>query len=263
MKYITEKYDSLITFEKSLNRERIGRMIDEGFNPDFVGVESEEKANNLLLYGDEKTVKKIECKELKRFKTTKNTLYRSPVGFTPCVGAVMAGHPNNMYNIHQTQYNSCKILNFFYAIDVAWNVSAADITAVSVKILNVIAALESKGYRVNLYITSVCYPVINKKTTYNTLLSLFVKIKDSGKKLNISKIAYPLTNPAMYRWHTFKWGDTVCKDLTNTVVLTKESNLHTVKDSIRKQFRCKFALESYYTMENKSEKEIIKEMINQ
>lgn len=262
MEYITEKYDSLIAFAESLHRERIGRMIDKGFRSSFIGVESEEKANDLLLYGDEKTVKKIECKELKRFKSTKSTLYRSPVGFTPCVGAVMAGHPNNMYNIHTTQYNSCKVLNLFYAIDVPYFISTDDITAVSVKILNVIAALESKGYRVNLYIASVCYPIINKKTTYSTLLSLFVKIKDSGKKLNISKIAYPLTNPAMYRWHTFKWGDTVCKDLTNTYVLTKAS-LYIIKDSIRKQFRCKFILESYYTMKDKSEEEIIKEMINQ
>ncbi len=265
MKYITEKYNSLLDFKKSLERESVGYTAKE-FNPDFIGCQSEEKANELLLNGDQKSVRMINEKQKKSFVQSKNKLYKSNIGFTPCMGAVMAGHPCNMYNIRSVKYKDSKIINIFYALDVDWRVNHKDIAAVGAKILNVVASLEHIGYRVNLYVTSVSHPVIGakRKCDFNKLLSLFIRIKESGKQLNISKIAFPLANPAFYRWFSFKWNNTVCKDIVNTVVLTTEDYIFKYKESICKNFRFTekdFIIESYYTLKNKSETAIMKDIL--
>lgn len=265
MKYITEKYNSLIDFKKSLEREKIGFM-PYGFNKEWNGCESEQQANELLLYGDQKSVQLIQTKQKKRFKTTKNTIYTSPIGFTPCMGSVMAGHPNNMYNIRSESYKNSKVINYFYALDVNHTVSHEKIAEVSAKILNVVASLENMNYRVNLYVTSVCNPVVlyskSKKTDLNTLISLFVRIKDSGKQLNISKVAFPLSNPAMFRWFVLSWISRVKKNVVNTTVLTfDEYSTKTIRESIKRNFKGEFYLDSYYTAENKTEKQILENIL--
>lgn len=128
------------------------------------------------------------------------------------------------------------------------------------KMLNVVNTLEARGYRVNLYAADVCHPQINySKYDKTKALALFVKIKDSGKHLNISKVAYPLANPAFLRYHVFKWYDTMLEDLTNTG--STSCNAY-IPDILRKTFPNGCFWESFYTVRNKTEKEIIENILN-
>lgn len=255
MKYITEKYNSLIEFERSLHRERKGTTSNE-FNSKFIGVESEKVANELLMFGDSKKVKEIQMQDKKRFNKSCNRLIKTPCGFIPNVGAVLAGHPVNMFGIKSEPYKNSKVLNLIYDPSCDFAQTANNIAAAGAKMLNVVNTLESRGYRINLYIASIAHPVYEGlKIDKNKILALFVKIKDSGKQLNINKIAYPLANPAFFRWHTFVWSDTV-DGIINRYVPTKDTCTNCIKRYINNAI-----LLTYYEIKRKSETEILKEVL--
>ena len=98
MKEFFEKYDNIITFAESLNRPRKGSFArDPKDRPGFIGIDSAEKADNLLLYGDTETAKKITtfaCKQAPQ--STKTSIINAPYGFVPNVPRFLSGRPDNM-----------------------------------------------------------------------------------------------------------------------------------------------------------------------
>lgn len=253
MEYITEKYESLNAFAKALERERVG-YLSHDFDSEFIGVKDEETANKLFLYGDEKTAHLIQDAKTKREKTAKKTtVYRSQCGFIPNIGAVMAGHPLTMLNVKQ-EPKKTKVLNLAYLVGCSWKYKPAELAQAGEKMLNIVNTLEARGYRVNLYAADVSHPTINhKKNDAGKVVTVLVKIKDAGKHLNISKIAYPLANPAFFRYHIFKWYDTVIKDATNAFDVSNDE----ITKALNKFFPKNCAWESFYTVRNKTEKEIL------
>lgn len=253
MEYITERYESLNAFAKALERERVG-YLSHDFDSEFIGVKDEETASKLFLYGDEKTVHLIQDAKTKRERTAKKTtVYRSQCGFIPNIGAVMAGHPLNMLNVKQ-EPKKTKVLNLVYLVGCSYNYKPTELAQAGEKMLNIVNTLEARGYRVNLYAADVSHPTINHiKNDKSKVVTVLVKIKDAGKHLNISKIAYPLANPAFFRYHIFKWYDTVVKDVTNAFDASNDE----ITKALHKFFPKKCAWESFYTVRNKTEKEIL------
>lgn len=205
MKEYFEKYDNIITFAESLNRPRKGFVADDPkTNPSFIGIDSAEKADDLLLNGDTETAKKINtfaCKQTPQ--SAKTRIINAPYGFVPNVPRFLSGRPDNMYNVKAQTYKSTKVLNLVYFVGTACDVTADDLAKEGAKLLRVIATLESKGYRINLHVGYLLLTEDEKNK-----LSLFVKIKDSGKPLNLAKVAYPIAHPSFFRFHLFKWTDT-------------------------------------------------------
>lgn len=205
MKEYFEKYDNIITFAESLNRPRKGFMADDPkTNSSFIGIDSAEKADNLLLNGDIETAKKIStiaCKQTPQ--STKTRIINAPYGFVPNVPCFLSGRPDNMYNVKAQTYKNTKVLNLVYFVGASWRIKADDLAKAGAKLLRVIATLESKGYRINLHVGYLFLTEDRKNK-----LSLFVKIKDSGKPLNLAKVAYPIAHPAFFRFHLWKWADT-------------------------------------------------------
>ena len=201
-----EKYDNIITFAESLNRPRKGYFAkDPKDNPSFIGIDSAEKADDLLLNGDTETAKKINtfaCKQTPQ--STKTRIINAPYGFVPNVPRFLIGRPDNMYNVKAQTYKNTKVLTLVYFIGAAFCVTADDLAKEGAKLLRVIATLEGKGYRINLHIANYA-KAVNKT---NDILTLFVKIKDSGKPLNLAKVAYFIAHPAFFRYHLWKWFDT-------------------------------------------------------
>lgn len=254
MEYITERYESLNAFAKALEREKVGYLIND-FDSEFIGVKDEETANKLFLYGDEKTVDLIQDAKIKRERSAKKTtIYYSQCGFIPNIGAVMAGHPLNMLNVKQ-EPKKAKVLNLAYLVGCSYKYKPAELAQAGEKMLNIVNTLEARGYRVNLYVANVSHPAINhkKKPTAGKVVTILVKIKDAGKHLNISKIAYPLANPAFFRYHIFKLYDTVIKDATNAFNVSNDE----ITKALYKFFPKNCAWESFYTVRNKTEKEIL------
>ena len=203
MKEYFEKYDNIITFAESLNRPRKGSFArDPKDDPSFIGIDSAEKADNLLLYGDTETAKKITtfaCKQAPQ--STKTSITNAPYGFVPNVPRFLSGRPDNMYNVKAQTYKSTKVLNLIYFVGANYGIKADDLAKEGAKLLRVIATLEGKGYRINLNVATHA-KAVNK--THDTL-TLFVKVKDSGKPLNLAKVAYPIAHPAFFRFHIWKW----------------------------------------------------------
>lgn len=254
---VNERYNSIAEFQKALERKKIGKMYDENKEgcADFYGTNTHEEANKLLVNGDIFTATTIEnCTSNKKFNRTTNTIKQDFCGFVPNVGAVVSGSPANMYNVKRTTYRNTKVLNLVYFIGASCVVSKKEIAAAGAKLLNVINTLEARGYRINLFAARCATPAINGKIQKNSLLNLAIKIKDSGKHLNITKIAYPIAHPAFFRRHCFKWADTVCKNITDTYSSRDPKILKAAADKI-----CKGAKFVYfYTLSEQSEEDILK-----
>lgn len=248
-----EKYNSLLDFKKALSREKKG-TIGEVFDPDFVGVENEEKANELFSYGDQKTVRLIQNCSKKVAKKTTTKIYNAPNGFAPNIGAVMTGHPYNMINIKSTIVKT-KVINLVYFIAAPFYITAEELASAGAKVLNIVYTLENQGYKVNLYAACAAKPTL-KFITKNKVIATGVKIKDSGKQLNISKIAYPIANPAFFRYHIFRWVNTM-DNLDNCATIRDEKILQDVANKL-----CKGAKYLTATNMNQPESELIKKILN-
>lgn len=254
---INERYNSIADFRKSLGRKKIGKIYDEKYKgfADFYGTETHEEADNLLINGDTITAKTIDiCVSKRKFDRTANTIKRDFCGFVPNVGAVVSGSPLNMYNVKQTTYSSTKVLNLIYFIGAHCNVKTKELTAAGVKLLNVINTLEARGYRINLFAARCVIPIINGKRQSNSRLNLAIKIKDSGKHLNITKIAYPIAHPSFFRRHCFQWADRVCKNIADTYSMRDPKILSAAADKICKG--AKFV--NFYTLSEESEEDILR-----
>ena len=159
-----------------------------------------------------------------------------------------------MYNVKQTTYRNTKVLNIVYFIGASYDVDKKELAAAGAKLLNIINTLEAQGYRTNIFAARCIIPKINGKTQKNSLLNLAVKIKDSGKHLNITKIAYPVAHPSFFRRHCFAWADRVCKNVTDTYSSTDPKILKAAADKICKG--AKFV--NFYTLHTESEEDILR-----
>lgn len=261
MEIIRERYDNITDFAKSLTRPVVGYITKKGQSTSFCGTESIEEANKLLKEGDTYTASIIQGAHAKKLAPqTKNTLYRSVQGFLPNIGAVMSGHPVNMYNIKPQTYRNTKIINLVYFIGASALVSAEDLAKEGRKLLDVIYTLESKGYRINLYAARCIHPKFDKRSKDITiaLLLLSVKIKDSGKHLNISKIAYPVAHPSFFRRHCFLWSDIVCPEVTDTYTITDAKILAHEAEKIAKDAKWV----SFSVLQDNTKEDILKRILD-
>ena len=211
-KVIFNKFDSVEQFStwlQSTPQTAMGKKFNSSneinsWATEFTGTQSFDEAQHLLKYGDKENADKINAtirkiKAQGKGNATRNKLYNSPCGFLPIVPKVLAGDPQNMLAIRKQRYNSTKVLNIAYNVSIDCEVEADEIIETAAKVANVIASLEKDGYRVNLYIYDC------SKGVRNTISTLLIKIKDSGKYLDTLRIAYPLINPSFLRRHIFAY----------------------------------------------------------
>lgn len=122
-------------------------------------------------------------------------------GFQPIVPLYLAGMPNNMMNSKFEQKKQ-KIITITKSVGYRGEVTVQQIEEESLKTLSIVKMLESKGYRVNLNICNTW------RASRNTI-TLKINIKKANEKLNISKIAFPLTHPSMLRRLIFRFREII------------------------------------------------------
>ena len=204
-----EKFESISEFQRAINTRKVDRFYQNRLasinnGKEFTGTESYEEAENLLLYGDKSIAAKlVECNGKRMNETKKNTIYNSPVGFVPNIPNYLSGRPDNMFAVKTQTYKSCKVLNVCVNSAVSCDVTTKDIIAFNQKLLNVVYTLEKRGYRLNLYVG-----VVAEFSKSNNIGACFIKVKDSGKLMNVTNVAYPLCNASFLRRHFFKWVET-------------------------------------------------------
>ena len=208
-KYFLEKFESISEFQRAINTREVHEfykdiLSSEKATKTFTCTESYEEAENLLLHGDKSMAAQlVECNGKRMNETNKTTIYNSPIGFVPNVPNYLSGRPDNMFAVKTQTYKSCKVLNVCVNSAVSFDVTTKDIIAFNQKLLNVVYTLEKRGYRLNLYVG-----VVAEFSKSNNIGSCFIKVKDSGKLMNVTNVAYPLCNASFLRRHFFKWIET-------------------------------------------------------
>ena len=204
-----EKFESVSDFQRAINTREVhefykGILSSENATKTFTGTESYEEAEKLLTHGDKSIAAKlVECNGKRMNEAKKSTIYNSPVGFVPNIPNYLSGRPDNMFAVKTQTYKSCKVLNVCVNSAVAYSVETKDIIAFNQKLLNVVYTLEKRGYRLNLYVG-----VVAEFSKSKNIGSCFIKVKDSGKLMNVTNVAYPLCNASFLRRHFFKWVET-------------------------------------------------------
>ena len=204
-----EKFESISEFQRAINTREVHEfykdiLSSENATKTFTGTESYEEAEKLLSHGDKSIAAKlVDCNGKRMNEAKKSTIYNSPVGFVPNIPNYLSGRPDNMFSVKTQTYKSCKVLNVCVNSSVAYSVETKDIISFNQKLLNVVYTLEKRGYRLNLYVG-----VVAEFSKSKNIGSCFIKVKDSGKLLNVTNVAYPLCNASFLRRHFFKWVET-------------------------------------------------------
>lgn len=121
-------------------------------------------------------------------------------GFQSSVPRYLQGLPTNMVNVKNVP-QKIRVVTINKSISYACNVSVNEIKEESLKALQMIQKIEAQGIRVNL---NIIFGTKAKRrgTEYNIISK--IRLKTSGEKLNISKVAFPLVHPSMLRRLIFR-----------------------------------------------------------
>ena len=135
-------------------------------------------------------------------KTTQSSLQsqrptHSVVGYQASVPRYLQGIPTNMITSKPVT-NKQKIITLYKSLSYASRISTSEIEREGIKALQIIQALEGKGYRVKLNMIW-----LSRKTREIATLSLTVKKPQD--RLSLIKMAFPLVHPSMLRRICLAW----------------------------------------------------------
>ena len=270
-KVVFRKFDSvteLSDFIKNTPQTKEGEKYSASLrgSKSFCGTENFEEAENLLIYGDSENAENVrknieqitaglkgKNKSFHGAKTLSYSLKSSAVGFLPIVPKYLAGEPENMLTLHKVQKQTTKVLNIFVYTGTNYMVSAENINLCLCRILCAVFALEKYGFRANLFAT------FSAKGNGKGVIGYSIKIKDSGQKFDLLKIAYPLCNPSSFRRH----GSAVFERLNGSkqgIILDSAygyvETLQEAKETLKMQGFKNFSLVSYEECKDKNVGEI-------
>ena len=149
--------------------------------------EASELFKNGWQAGAEELTKKLKIAETDRDVQTvcKNIL--SMAGYQAIVPLYLNGVPNNMVNKKMVPIKN-KVITINKTMSVSSSVSSETMKQESIKCFQIIKKIEASGYRVNLNLMFSTGHVCVK-----------IRLKSANEKLNISKLAFPLVHPSMFR----------------------------------------------------------------
>lgn len=235
-KQALKRYNSIQEFYNDLQSSEKKGCQSDFIDFEFSGTQDIEEANKLLLEGDPQTVDLITSETKTRPRQEARTNIRtSYAGFVPNIPACLSGRPDNMFTIQRQRVatSSSKVVNMVYFVGASWHTDKDKLADAGARLLRVIKTAERNGYRCNLYVGRVSDIEINNNAKKRLLASFAVKIKDSGKPLNISNIAYPLASPSFFRRHAFWWNDCQTFATGSRTVIDKQT-LRTAANEIAK-----------------------------
>ena len=167
---------------------------------DWYGTSSFEEATELFKngwqLGAEELTKKLKIAETQKDVQTTYKNILSMCGYQAIVPLYLQGVPNNMVNKKIVPVKN-KVITINKIISVSASVSSETMKAESVKCFQIIKKIEQSGIRVNLNLMISTGHVCAK-----------IRLKSANEKLNISKLAFPLVHPSMFRRLYFRFIET-------------------------------------------------------
>lgn len=176
----------------------------------FTGTENFEEAVGLFKNGWDDMAKKL----TKKLNVTQNQTMCSEVqktvydivGFQCSVPRYLQGIPTNMVNKKLVPIKQ-KVVTLNKDFSYNYKIQTEDIIEASIKTMEVVKRIEAQGVRVNLN-------VIFGITAGNTREIVKIRIKSANERVNISKLAFPLVHPSMFRRLGFRYIE-VAPTITN------------------------------------------------
>lgn len=213
MKTISKEFKSLYEFHEFITTNETNKVFkqrgnDLGSNTGsftFTGTKNFNEAMTLFKNGWDSKAKEIEkALQLKLKNTATQTKYKNEynvVGGQVSVPRYLQGVPTSMINRVQTKQVQ-KTIKLTKDISYSGWVSTDSIFEYSLATLQLINAIERSGTRVELNV------VLGTEANYERV-QMKIRIKAASERLNISKIAFPLTHPSMLRRLLFRFIETV------------------------------------------------------
>ncbi len=206
--YIRE-FDSLNSFYEYITTTPLnktfcwkeGGLSSTAGSKKFTGTENFEEAVNLFKNGWDDMAKKL----TKKLKVTQSqtmcsevqkTIY-DIVGFQCSVPRYLQGIPTSMVNKKLVPIKQ-KVVTLNKDFSYNCSISTEDIIEASIQTMQVVKMIEAQGVRVNLNI-------IFGVAAGNTREVAKIRIKSANERANISKLAFPLVHPSMFRRLCFRY----------------------------------------------------------
>lgn len=217
MKINHERFESLDTFMKVIESRPKNKIMQNANSSrsgseNFTGTRNYEEALELLKNGYDKPLEKIKSGVARDLKISQSRPRRTPqnavVGFIPNVPNYLLGIPEQMITIHQTP-EKVKAISIAYFIGNNCGTGADELEDAGIKILNVINRLELSGIRVNLDVVMMCTHEGQEWQIAS------VNVKGYREQLDIKKLCFPIANPSMFRRFGFAWLER-STDMKNT-----------------------------------------------
>lgn len=123
-------------------------------------------------------------------------------GYTPNVSAAIIGLPKSMRRIERTP-QKVKAISIMYDMTQNCGTSERTLQKAGETVLQLVYALECRGYRVSLD------GVVFNGERDERKFMLFINFKEWKQHLDIMKLSFPLTSPAMFRRFGFMWAETL------------------------------------------------------
>lgn len=198
-------YRFMDTIEARPNNGQFGTS--SGKTGEWSGTETWEEAVHQFQNGIPETAEKLK-RSLTAFKANSNisAVKSRPVnyyyGYTPNIPAAIMGMPKSMKRIERTP-QKVKAVTIAYDMCQNGGTSAGTLQRSGETVLQLVYALECRGYRVSLNGIAYAGQCDSRKFVLSIIL------KEWKQHLDIMKLSFPLTSPAMFRRFAFKWAETL------------------------------------------------------
>lgn len=180
----------------------------------FTNTSNYEEAESLLRNGwdymAKQLNKKLEAKTKGMSVGTRNKMVYDVAGYQASVPRYLQGIPTSMVNSKRVPAKQ-KVVTINKSIAYRCGTSTQEIIEESVKALQIIKKIESQGMKVNLNVVIGVTSQFEKRPGgalnfgAGEKFVIKVRVKNSNERLNVSKLAFCLVNPSMYRRIGFRF----------------------------------------------------------
>lgn len=212
MTFYVENFSSISEFMAELQKRpdnpvKQGDSSHKRSSDGWSGTVTWEDAEEQFMHGIPERCTMLKS-SLREYKLTQGGGYlkkRRPenyyTGHSPNVPAAIMGLPKSMRRV-KTVKQKVKTLNLYYDACMSAMTEPEDLQKAGETVLKAVYLLEKMGYRVQL--TGIPFTGYDGKET----VFVSIKLKDYRQPLDLLKLSFPLTSPAMFRRFGFRYLET-------------------------------------------------------
>jgi hypothetical protein len=193
------------TVSKRPNNDLFGKSSQKESRDGWSGTKTYGEALEQFANGLPETAERLK-KSLGQFKVQSNIVTNKVrpknhyYGYAPNVAAAIIGLPKSMRIVDRVPQKT-KTIGILWDCCQSCMWEAKDLRKAGETVLHLVWALETRGYRVKLD----CSP-FNTVDSHRYFVSV-LNLKQFGQHMDILKLSFPVTSPAMFRRFGFKWAE--------------------------------------------------------